>query len=119
MESADKDTIFEHVRKTYGDIVRNTPEAGCGCRGDGAPPPDPATYAMRIKYAAEDTTAVTRCANLGLGCGNPGAIAALRPGETVLDLGSGGGFDCFLAARAVGPSGTVTGVDMTPDMVTP
>jgi len=57
-------------------------------------------------------------ANLGLGCGNPQAIAALRPGETVLDLGSGAGFDCFLAARAVGPDGHVIGVDMTPDMLT-
>jgi ubiquinone/menaquinone biosynthesis C-methylase UbiE len=55
---------------------------------------------------------------MGLGCGNPQAIAALAPGETVLDLGAGGGFDCFLAARQVGPSGRVIGVDMTPDMVT-
>jgi ubiquinone/menaquinone biosynthesis C-methylase UbiE len=57
-------------------------------------------------------------ANLGLGCGNPHAIASLRPGETVLDLGSGGGFDCSLAAKAVGETGRVIGVDMTPDMVT-
>ena len=55
---------------------------------------------------------------MGLGCGNPNAIASLRAGETVLDLGAGGGFDCFLAARAVGPTGKVIGVDMTPDMVT-
>jgi ubiquinone/menaquinone biosynthesis C-methylase UbiE len=55
---------------------------------------------------------------MGLGCGNPQAMAALRPGETVLDLGSGGGFDCFLAARQVGPTGAVIGVDMTPQMVT-
>jgi ubiquinone/menaquinone biosynthesis C-methylase UbiE len=54
---------------------------------------------------------------MGLGCGNPQAIASLQPGETVLDLGSGGGFDCFLAAKAVGPGGRVIGVDMTPDMV--
>jgi arsenite methyltransferase len=54
---------------------------------------------------------------MGLGCGNPQAIAALQPGETVLDLGSGGGIDCFLAARQVGPTGRVIGVDMTPDMV--
>lgn len=56
-------------------------------------------------------------ANMGLGCGNPQAIASLQPGETVLDLGSGGGFDCFLAAQAVGPTGQVIGVDMTPDMI--
>lgn len=54
---------------------------------------------------------------MGLGCGNPLAIAALKPGETVLDLGSGGGFDCFLARKQVGPEGLVIGVDMTPDMV--
>ena len=63
-------------------------------------------------------TAVPEGADLGLGCGNPSAIASLRAGETVLDLGAGGGFDCFLAARAVGPTGEVIGVDMTPDMVT-
>ena len=56
-------------------------------------------------------------ANLGLGCGNPQAIAALKPGEVVLDLGAGAGFDCFLAARAVGADGSVIGVDMTPEMV--
>ena len=55
---------------------------------------------------------------MGLGCGNPQAIASLQPGETVLDLGSGGGFDCFLAARAVGDKGHVIGVDMTPEMIT-
>lgn len=63
-------------------------------------------------------TAVPGGANMGLGCGNPQAIAALRPGETVLDLGSGGGFDCFLAARQVGDTGRVIGVDMTPEMIT-
>jgi SAM-dependent methyltransferase len=56
-------------------------------------------------------------ADMGLGCGNPQAIAALRAGETVVDLGAGGGFDCFLAAKQVGPNGRVIGVDMTPDMV--
>lgn len=71
----------------------------------------------RIGYATEQIEAVEDGADLGLGCGNPTAIAALEPGETVLDLGSGGGFDCFLAAREVGPEGHVIGVDMTPEMV--
>jgi len=62
-------------------------------------------------------SAVPEGANLGLGCGNPVAIASLKEGETVLDLGSGGGFDCFLAANAVGPKGKVIGVDMTPEMI--
>ena len=68
-------------------------------------------------YSAADTSAVPEGANLGLGCGNPIALASLRPGETVLDLGSGAGFDCFLAARAVGETGRVIGVDMTHEML--
>jgi ubiquinone/menaquinone biosynthesis C-methylase UbiE len=68
-------------------------------------------------YSSEECTNVPEGANLGLGCGNPQAIAALKPGDTVLDLGSGGGFDCFLAAKSVGESGKVIGVDMTPEMI--
>jgi ubiquinone/menaquinone biosynthesis C-methylase UbiE len=72
---------------------------------------------LQIGYSPEELQAVPAAADLGLGCGNPQAIAALQPGETVLDLGSGGGFDCFLAARQVGPDGRVIGVDMTAEMV--
>jgi SAM-dependent methyltransferase len=68
-------------------------------------------------YTSEELASSPEGADLGLGCGNPQAIAALRPGETVLDLGSGGGLDCFLAANQVGASGKVIGVDMTPEMV--
>ena len=68
-------------------------------------------------YSAEELAAVPEGANLGLGCGNPQAIASIKEGETVLDLGSGAGFDSFLASRQVGPSGLVIGVDMTPEMV--
>jgi SAM-dependent methyltransferase len=68
-------------------------------------------------YTAEEVQTVPEGANMGLGCGNPQAFAALKPGETVLDLGSGGGFDCFLAARQVGSAGHVIGVDMTPEMI--
>lgn len=70
-----------------------------------------------IGYSEADLAAAPEGANLGLGCGNPQAIADLKPGETVLDLGSGAGFDCFLAARRVGETGRVIGVDMTPEMV--
>jgi SAM-dependent methyltransferase len=70
-----------------------------------------------LGYSDDDLAAVPDGADLGLGCGNPGAIAAMQAGETVLDLGSGAGFDAFLAARAVGPNGRVIGVDMTPEMV--
>jgi len=96
-------------------------DAGSGCdssrdRGN-ENDPAPAVGARRVGYSDEDLAAVEEGANLGLGCGNPTAIAALEAGETVLDLGAGGGFDCFLAARAVGPTGRVIGVDMTPEMV--
>jgi SAM-dependent methyltransferase len=70
-----------------------------------------------IGYSPEELAAVPEDANLGLGCGNPTALAGLKPGETVLDLGSGAGIDCFLAARKVGPAGHVIGVDMTPEML--
>jgi len=73
--------------------------------------------ALAYGYSAEDTNAVPQGSNLGLGCGNPIALASLRPGEIVLDLGSGAGFDCFLAARAVGETGRVIGVDMTHEML--
>ena len=92
------------VRDRYGAIA-----GGC-C---GAEPENSA----RMGYAAEELASVPEGANLGLGCGNPQAIAALRPGEVVIDLGSGAGFDCFLAARAVGPAGQVIGVDMTHEML--
>jgi SAM-dependent methyltransferase len=68
-------------------------------------------------YSKEDTESVPEGANMGLGCGNPVALGSLKLGETVVDLGSGGGFDCFLAARQVGETGTIIGVDMTPEMV--
>jgi arsenite methyltransferase len=105
--------IHDLVRDRYGKIAREgvpVPEAGC-CG------PKPATIATRIGYGADDVAAAPAGANLGLGCGAPLAHAALRPGETVLDLGSGAGFDAFLAAREVGPSGRVIGVDMTPEML--
>lgn len=70
-----------------------------------------------IGYSAEELAALPEGANLGLGCGNPTALASLQEGQTVLDLGSGAGIDCFLAARAVGPTGHVIGVDMTPEML--
>ena len=75
------------------------------------------TSVMKVGYSPEDLTSVPEGADLGLGCGNPQAIASLKPGEIVLDLGAGAGFDSFLAARQVGPSGKVIGVDMTPAMI--
>jgi ubiquinone/menaquinone biosynthesis C-methylase UbiE len=77
----------------------------------------PSDQSKMLGYTDADLGVVPEGADLGLGCGNPTAIASLRGGETVLDLGAGGGFDCFLAARAVGPTGKVIGVDMTPEMI--
>ncbi|TMA31889.1 MAG: arsenite methyltransferase, partial [Deltaproteobacteria bacterium] len=88
----------------------------CGCGCCGAEAGDEAALAA-LGYTAEQRAAIPEGADLGLGCGNPIAHAALAPGETVLDLGSGGGIDCFLAAREVGPTGRVIGVDMTPGML--
>jgi len=111
----DENTIKDLVRARYGGIA--AAEKAGGCCGpsccDGADPAD----AQRMGYSEDELQAAPEGANLGLGCGNPQAIAALRPGETVLDLGSGAGFDCFLAARQVGPAGRVIGVDMTHEML--
>lgn len=101
------------VRDQYGRIARGT-TGGCCAPGTCGPG---AEASLALGYSAEDLASVPEGANMGLGCGNPQAIAGLREGETVLDLGAGGGFDCFLAARQVGPKGHVIGVDMTPDMV--
>src|SRR5215475_10022831 len=103
-------TIREEVRRRYGATARGeTSSCGEGCCTS--------TSADTLGYSAEESAIAPEAANLGLGCGNPLAIASLQPGQTVLDLGSGAGFDCFLAARAVGPSGTVIGVDMTHEML--
>jgi len=118
METDNK--IKEIVRDTYGKVAQET-SAGrdCGnvksCCGASAQPD--VEYASQLGYSVEDSSSVPLGANLGLGCGNPTAIASLKPGETVVDLGSGGGFDCFLAAKKVGPTGHVIGVDMTPAMI--
>lgn len=117
----DNDAVRTAVRVRYGAIAERG--GGCGCAPTCCSPEpadtghDPIAVARGLGYSAEETAAAPEGANLGLGCGNPQAIAALQPGETVLDLGSGAGFDAFLAARAVGPRGRVIGVDMTPEMV--
>jgi arsenite methyltransferase len=111
MSDGSNDDIRGVVRETYGKIAREGGSCGCAPSACGGP------ASLAIGYTEADRAAVPDGADMGLGCGNPQAIAALREGETVLDLGSGGGFDAFLAARQVGPTGTVIGVDMTPDMI--
>ncbi|MHC4914378.1 MAG: arsenite methyltransferase [Planctomycetota bacterium] len=109
------------VREQYGKIGAAGKSGGScctpGCCSGQDARPCAGSTSEHLGYSAQDLAAAPEGADLGLGCGNPGAIAALRPGETVLDLGSGGGFDCFLAARRVGEQGRVIGVDMTPEMV--
>ena len=114
MNDETKDQVRKAVREQYGAVARANATAGCApaCCGPGA------EASLKLGYSAEDLASVPEGANMGLGCGNPQAIAALKPGETVLDLGAGGGFDCFLAAKQVGRTGRVIGVDMTADMIT-
>lgn len=114
------DEIRQAVRQKYG-LVAEKGGAGCGCSTStccGTPTASAETLSQGLGYTADDVGSVPVGANMGLGCGNPQAIAALKTGEVVLDLGSGGGFDCFLASRQVGDSGHVIGVDMTPEMMT-
>lgn len=113
-ETSDIRTV---VREKYGAIAEGQSQ---GCCSSGSSPcgcGSAAAVLTEIGYSAADAAAIPEGANLGLGCGNPIAFAELQPGETVLDLGSGAGIDCFLAARAVGPEGRVIGVDMTPAML--
>jgi SAM-dependent methyltransferase len=136
-DAARQDAVREAVRARYAGIVTSV-GGGCGCgsaavvatsccgpapaAGGNTADPDMVRQtghaeSLKLGYSEEELAAVPEGANLGLGCGNPQAIAALKPGEVVIDLGAGAGFDCFLAARAVGPAGRVIGVDMTPEMV--
>jgi len=111
--------IREAVRRRYSETALSG-AAGCGCGGGCCSPHNTAAsgaLALSVGYSEEELQSVPEGANMGLGCGNPQAIAALKPGEVVVDLGSGGGFDCFLAARQLGAAGRVIGVDMTPEMV--
>ena len=114
MNDARHDEVRQVVRREYSRVAESE---GCGCAPSCCGTTNVETVAQALGYSAHETAAVPEGANMGLGCGNPQAIANLKPGETVLDLGSGGGFDCFLAARQVGAAGRVIGVDMTPAMV--
>jgi SAM-dependent methyltransferase len=121
------ETLKSAVRDRYGNILRGSLAARTPPDPQASPQPSccstsssccgAANASLDLGYDAKDLAAVPEGANLGLGCGNPVALAALKPGETVLDLGSGAGFDAFLAAQRVGLEGRVIGVDMTPEMI--
>jgi len=120
------------VREGYAEIARSgqwsgvkvvteSQEAEACCGGGGYCGPTTLTadqVALAVGYVGEDLTVLPEGSNMGLSCGNPTALASLKPGEVVLDLGSGGGFDCFIAGPKVGAEGRVIGVDMTPEMLT-
>src|SRR5512144_1173137 len=108
----------ELVRARYGGIAETASNTSCcapttSCCG---PTADPVSKSREMGYSDAELATAPDGANLGLGCGNPQAIAALKAGETVIDLGSGAGFDCFLASGQVGENGHVIGVDMTHEM---
>jgi len=136
MDIKDKEIIREAVRESYGKIAKagtivNGISPALSCCGQsntsnpktsaasccGGPAVAPEQMNALMGYSKEDIHSVIEGANMGLGCGNPVALASLKPGETVVDLGSGGGFDCFLAAKQVGETGQIIGVDMTPAMI--
>ena len=110
------DEVKTAVRERYGQIAENG--GSCGCAPTGCAGSRPGGMSKVVGYSEQEIAAVPEGANLDLGCGNPVAIVSLKPGQTVVDLGSGAGFDVFLAARAVGPTGRVIGVDMTAGMIT-
>lgn len=124
MNDSNSEEIRKSVRESYASVARAGGAGGCCSPAEGASSccgGDQAGSAVKaslaLGYSEEELAGMPEGANMGLGCGNPQALASIRPGETVLDLGSGGGFDAFLALRRAGPRGKVIGVDMTPEMI--
>lgn len=117
MKTTKDQIIREAVRKNYADVAQGTNSSCYTPNCCNSINPNAGRMSIEMGYSEADIESVPEGANMGLGCGNPKAIAGLKPGEVVLDLGSGGGFDCFLAAKEVGSTGKVIGVDMTPEML--
>lgn len=120
--SMDQDAVRQRVREDYSKVAQSSDAGGaCGVESSCCGVSDDAQIntliSTRLGYVKHELDAVPEGADMGLGCGNPRAIASLQMGETVVDLGSGGGFDCFLASPEVGDSGKIIGIDMTPDMI--
>jgi len=122
MNQKQADEIRQNVRASYSEVAEASNEGDCcgvesSCCGVSDDPKINAVNSVRMGYSEDDVSSVPEGADMGLGCGNPRAIASMQAGETVLDLGSGGGFDAFLAVAEVGTTGRVIGVDMTPTMI--
>ena len=117
MENIGHDEMLEKVREGYAAIAESSASCGCGVSCCGSSPEVARDLATRLGYDPKVLETLPEGTNLGLSCGNPQAIAQLEPGEVVMDLGSGAGFDVFLAAQAVGNEGFAIGVDMTPEML--
>jgi arsenite methyltransferase len=113
----DEIKIKKEVRKRYAKVAKTNGSCGCGASSGCCSTPSNVQVSDMIGYSQEEMNSVPNGANLGLGCGNPTALVSLKEGERVLDLGSGAGFDCFLASKKVGKTGKVIGVDMTPEML--
>jgi len=109
--------IKKKVRESYGEIAKKGSSCCCSPTNEPCCGSEAKTASKAIGYSDQEIASVPEGANLGLGCGNPIALASMKPGETVLDLGSGPGFDSFLAAQKVGKTGKVIGIDMTPEMI--
>jgi len=122
MSKTQSDRIRQNVRSAYSEVAEASDSGACcgeasSCCGVSEDEQINSLISTRLGYSQGELDSVPEGADMGLGCGNPRAIASLRCGEVVLDLGSGGGFDAFLAAQEVGESGRVIGIDMTPAMI--
>ena len=122
MDNKQADDIRQNVRDSYSQVAEASNNGDCcgveaSCCGTSSDEQINTVISTRLGYSENDLKNVPEGADMGLGCGNPRAIASIQPGETVLDLGSGGGFDCFLAAQELNETGHVIGIDMTPDML--
>ncbi|OFZ46272.1 MAG: arsenite S-adenosylmethyltransferase [Bdellovibrionales bacterium RIFOXYB1_FULL_37_110] len=116
-EDGQSKKLKSEVKKVYSQIATSSKSCGCSPSCCQKPSIDSKKTSLELGYAKEDIESIPEGANMGLGCGNPQIFASLKKGETVLDLGSGGGFDCFIAAKEVGKKGKVIGIDMTPEMI--
>ena len=122
MDHKQADDIRQNVRASYSQVAEASNSGDCcgetsSCCGVSSDDAINTLVSTRLGYSEDDLAAVPKGADMGLGCGNPRAIASIQAGETIVDLGSGGGFDCFLAAAETGETGRVIGVDMTPTMI--